>query len=124
MLIIPAVDIMRGKVVRLAQGDFSKVTVYDLTPVDFAKKWEAEGAKFLHIVDLDGAKSGKPANIEVIKDIVKAVAIPLEVGGGIRTIETIREYLEIGASRVVLSTKFLENPSFLYEKERRSLKRF
>lgn len=117
MIIIPAIDIMRGKVVRLEQGDFNKATTYDLSAVDFAKKWESQGAGFLHVVDLDGARTGEPKNTQIIKQIIKNVKIPVEVGGGIRTLNVIRDYLEMGVARVVLSTKFLENPSFLYEKD-------
>jgi phosphoribosylformimino-5-aminoimidazole carboxamide ribotide isomerase len=117
MLMIPAIDIIGGRVVRLERGDFNKVTNYKLSPAGFAQKWESEGAVFLHVVDLDGAKEGVPKNLETIQQVVKSVRIPVEVGGGIRTVEAIRNYLEIGVQRVVLSTRFLENPSFLYEKD-------
>ena len=86
MLIIPAIDIMGGKVVRLKRGDFQEVTTYDLSPLAYAEKWEAEGARFIHVVDLDGAKSGEPKNFEVIRDLKKATHVTLEVGGGVRSV--------------------------------------
>jgi phosphoribosylformimino-5-aminoimidazole carboxamide ribotide isomerase len=117
MLIIPAIDIMGGKVVRLMQGDFQKVTLYDLSPLVYAEKWVSEGARFIHVVDLDGAKSGEPKNLEVIRDLKKATNVALEVGGGIRSADTIKRYLKMGIERVVLSTKIIEDASFLLSRE-------
>ena len=115
MLIIPAIDIKSGKCVRLFQGRMDKETVYSDDPVSVAKRWEDEGAEFLHIVDLDGAVSGVPKNKEIIESIIKSVKIPLEVGGGIRNIETIKEYFSIGAKKVVIGTVAWENPILISE---------
>src|SRR3989338_219840 len=115
MLIIPAIDIKSGKCVRLFQGRMDKETVYSDDPVSVAKRWEDEGAEFLHIVDLDGAVSGVPKNKEIIGNIIKSVKIPLEVGGGIRNIETIKEYFSIGAKKVVIGTVAWENPILISE---------
>lgn len=117
MLIIPAIDIMGGKVVRLKRGDFQEVTTYDLSPLAYAEKWEAEGARFIHVVDLDGAKSGEPKNFEVIRDLKKATHVTLEVGGGVRSVAALKKYLESGIERVVLSTKIIEDASFLLSRD-------
>ncbi|PIQ88398.1 MAG: 1-(5-phosphoribosyl)-5-[(5-phosphoribosylamino)methylideneamino]imidazole-4-carboxamide isomerase [Candidatus Omnitrophica bacterium CG11_big_fil_rev_8_21_14_0_20_42_13] len=113
MLIIPAVDIKDGKAVRLWQGDFNKVTEYSDKPHDAALRWQEEGAEFLHVVDLDGAFSGKLANFECIRQIAENINIPFEVGGGVRDKETIGRLLDLGAMRVVLGTKALENREFI-----------
>lgn len=104
MLIIPAIDIRNGKCVRLQQGDYNQEKVYADNPVEMAKHWEQLGAQFLHIVDLDGAKEGQPTNFALIKNIVEAVSIPIEVGGGIRNQETIERYLESGVNRLIIGT--------------------
>ena len=117
MLIIPAIDIMGGKVVRLKRGDFQEVTTYDLSPLAYAEKWEAEGARFIHVVDLDGAKSGEPKNFEVIRDLKKATHVTLEVGGGVRSVAALKKYLESGIERVVLSTKIIEDATFLLSRD-------
>ncbi|MGE5279962.1 MAG: HisA/HisF-related TIM barrel protein [Deltaproteobacteria bacterium] len=117
MMIIPAIDIMKGQVVRLARGKFEKATVYERSPVDYARQWVQEGAELIHVVDLDGARDGEPRNQAVIQQLVREVKVPLEVGGGIRTLETIRAYLETGVARVVLSTKIIEDASFLLSRE-------
>jgi len=117
MLIIPAIDIMQGKVVRLEKGDFSRVSVYDLSPVEYAKKWEGEGAQFIHVVDLDGAKLGEPKNFDTIREIIKNVKVKVEVGGGIRSVDAIKKYLLIGVDRIVLSTKVIEDTAFLLNAE-------
>ncbi len=117
MLIIPAIDIMKGQVVRLARGKFDQVMVYDQTPLEYARQWAGEGAAFIHVVDLDGAREGVPKNLEVIQQIARQVSVKIEVGGGIRLVETIRGYLEAGVERVVLSTKILEDASFLLSRE-------
>lgn len=113
MVIIPAVDIRGGKVVRLSEGDFGRETVYGDDPVKTAEKWEQEGAQFLHIVDLDGARKGEPVNFEVVSSILKNVSIPVEVGGGIRSRETMRDYVEMGATRVILGTEACSSPGFM-----------
>ena len=113
MLIIPAIDILGGKCVRLLRGDFENSTVYSDDPVSVARDWERQGAPMLHVVDLDGAKSGKPANFELILKIVRAVGIPIEVGGGVRDLATLQKYLDSGARRVVLGTGAVNDEDFL-----------
>jgi phosphoribosylformimino-5-aminoimidazole carboxamide ribotide isomerase len=117
MLIVPAIDIMKGQVVRLARGKFSEATVYEQTPLEYAQRWVAEGATLIHIVDLDGAREGIPKNLEAILPLVRQISAKVEVGGGIRSLATIRRYLEAGVERVVLSTKILEDASFLLSRE-------
>ncbi len=113
MLFIPAIDLRRGKVVRLFQGDYSKTKVYGENPLDYAFFFEKEGAKRLHIVDLDGAKEGRPVHKNLIKTIAEKIKIPLQVGGGIRDEESISFYLERGISQVILGTKALLSKNFL-----------
>ncbi|MFH0839137.1 MAG: 1-(5-phosphoribosyl)-5-[(5-phosphoribosylamino)methylideneamino]imidazole-4-carboxamide isomerase [Candidatus Omnitrophota bacterium] len=115
MIIIPAIDIMNGRVVRLRQGDFTKVKKYPNNPLEYAKKWQRQGAELLHIVDLDGARTGEPKNFSVIKDIIDTVNIPVEVGGGIRSGRLIADFLDIGASYVIVGTKALIEKHFLKE---------
>jgi len=113
MILIPAIDLKGGKVVRLFQGDFSKEKVYGDDPLTYAKHFEKVGAKRLHIVDLDGAKDGKPVHKDLILSLVKEISIPVQVGGGIRTEEDVSSYLERGVSQVILGTKAVEDLSFL-----------
>lgn len=113
--IIPAIDILDGKCVRLTQGDFETKEEFSNDPIEIAKKWEAEGAQRIHVVDLNGAKAGNPVNKEIISKIVKSVGSKIQVGGGIRTLETIKEYVDIGAGYVVLGTKIFQDKSFLDE---------
>lgn len=113
MLVIPAIDIINGKCVRLTQGNFDKSTIYSGNPVEVAKNFEKQGAKFLHIVDLDGAKSGFPVNSNTIFAIAKSVNIPLQVGGGIRSYNQAKKYLENGVKKIVLSTVAIEDPQLL-----------
>lgn len=115
MLIIPAIDIIEGQVVRLEQGDFAKKKVYGLSPLEFAKKWASQGAEWVHVVDLDGAKFGALTNFDAIKTIASESGIKVQAGGGIRTANSLKAYMEAGVSRVVLSTKVLENLDFLNE---------
>jgi len=115
MEVIPAIDIRNGKCVRLYQGDYARETVYSEDPVQVALKWASEGAPRLHLVDLDGAMKGGPVNIDLIADIVRSVEVPVQVGGGIRTRETVARLLSLGVQRVVLGTAALENPSFVGE---------
>ncbi|MDD5292497.1 MAG: HisA/HisF-related TIM barrel protein [Candidatus Omnitrophica bacterium] len=120
MKIIPAVDILGGKVVRLLKGSFQEKKEYSEDPVSMAKYWQEQGAEYLHIVDLDGARSGEPENQAVIKKIIESVKIPVEVGGGIRTIEDIDYYIKSGANRVVLGTAVINDLSFLDKEEIKS----
>ncbi len=113
MLVIPAVDLKDGRCVRLRQGDMRQETIYSDDPPAMALHWERLGARLLHIVDLNGAIDGRPQNVSQIESILKAVSIPVQIGGGIRAMETIRRYLSQGASRVVLGTAVLENPTLL-----------
>lgn len=115
MLIIPAIDIRGGQVVRLAQGDFAQETIYYDDPVKVAKKWEGEGARLLHIVDLDGAREGEPVNLELVGKIAREVAIPIEMGGGIRELETVKEVLTKGVRRVILGTQACSAPALVEE---------
>lgn len=113
MIIIPAIDIIGGKVVRLEKGDFNKEKVYSTDPLEIAKNWEEKGAELLHIVDLDGAREGKIKNVAVITNIMKNIKVPCEVGGGIRHRADIDYFLKNGAARVVLGTKAFEDPDYL-----------
>lgn len=109
MLILPAIDLKDGKVVRLQQGRADAVTVYSDDPVAVARRWQYEGASYLHLVDLDGAFSGTPKNFDMIKQILAALQIGAEVGGGLRTAEDIRRLLNAGAARCVVGTKACES---------------
>ncbi len=109
MIIIPAVDILDSKCVRLTKGNYKDKKNYKLTPVEAALNWQSQGAKRLHVVDLDGAKSGNPENFDIINDIVKSVNIPVEIGGGIRDDETIENYFNAGASYVILGSILFKN---------------
>ncbi len=113
MIIFPAIDLRGGKCVRLIQGDFDKETVYSDDPKATALKWQAAGAKFLHVVDLDGARAGEPKNLDAIKNILDAVEIPIEVGGGIRTLEDAERLLSLGVRRVILGSVAVENPALV-----------
>ena len=115
MVIFPAIDIRDGKCVRLFKGDFAQETVYGDKPDEMALKWQALGGEFLHLVDLDGARAKKPVNLEVIKKIVAAVKIPVELGGGIRTMENIDEVLSLGVRRVILGSVAVQNPALVKE---------
>lgn len=111
--IIPAIDLMRGKCVRLYKGSYEQKTEYSVTPQNQAEIFEQEGADVLHIVDLDGAKVGRPINISVVKKIRERISIPIEVGGGIRSVETAEKFFAVGANRVILGTAAVENPKLL-----------
>ena len=115
MIIFPAIDILKGKCVRLIQGDYNREKVYGDSPADMAKQWEAKRAEFIHVVDLDGAKSGKSINEQIIIDIAKAVDVPVQVGGGIRSMETVKTYLDNGVNRVIVGTAAIEDKQFLQE---------
>ena len=109
MVIIPAIDIKDGKCVRLAQGDFDRVTTYADNPVDVALTWMQKGAELIHVVDLDGSVAGLPRNANIILEIARKVVVPIQVGGGIRDMETIEFYLNNGVSSVILGTAALQN---------------
>ena len=113
MKIFPAIDLRDGKAVRLYQGDYDQMTVYSDSPVEVAKSFKAKGADCLHLVDLDGAKDGRLVNFDTIKEIVEEVDLYVEVGGGIRDEERIRQYLELGVGRVILGTIAVKDPEFL-----------
>jgi len=113
MIIFPAIDIKDGSVVRLLQGEFNSVTEYSKDPLTIAEQWRDQGAQWLHIVDLDGAKTGQPKNIDIILEIAKTIKIPIQMGGGVRKIETIEKLLSNGISRVILGTKGVEDIQFL-----------
>lgn len=113
MQIIPAIDIKNGRCVRLTQGRPDTAVVYNEDPVKAAIHWQDEGAKYLHIVDLDGAFCGEIVNFEVVKKILSTIKIPAEVGGGIRTLDNIKKYIDIGVDRVVLGTQVVLSSEFL-----------
>ncbi|MFZ4508398.1 MAG: 1-(5-phosphoribosyl)-5-[(5-phosphoribosylamino)methylideneamino]imidazole-4-carboxamide isomerase [Fimbriimonas sp.] len=110
MLILPAIDIRGGQCVRLLHGDYAAETVYSLDPAEVALGFEQEGAEWIHVVDLDGAKSGVSENLDVIRQIVRTVSVPIEVGGGVRTLEQARVLLDVGVTRVVLGTALARDP--------------
>ncbi len=112
MQIWPAIDLRDGKCVRLEQGDFDRETVFGDDPVEMARKWVAQGAQCLHLVDLDGARDGRPSNHDVIGRIVSAVQVPCQLGGGIRDEATIRALLNAGVDRLVIGTKALREPDW------------
>ena len=113
MIIIPAIDIKNGQCVRLAQGDFNRVTVYAENPLDMARLWAEKGAQRVHVVDLDGSVAGLPKNAGIVVDIAKSLSLPVQVGGGIRNMETIRYYLDNGVSAVILGTAAIQDEAFV-----------
>lgn len=113
MILYPAIDVRGGKAVRLLQGDYERETTYDADPADAARRWADEGAEFLHVVDLDGAKAGAPQNLEAIERIAAAVECPIQVGGGLRDHNSVESVLDAGAERVVIGTAALRDPDFL-----------
>ena len=113
MNIFPAIDLFNGKAVRLLKGDYQKMTVYSENPLEVAKDFENSGAEFLHIVDLEGAKTGDTPNIGTIEKIVKNTSLFTEIGGGIRTLETVEKYVNIGVKRVILGTAAVNDEEFL-----------
>lgn len=113
MVIFPAIDIRGGKCVRLFKGDFSQETVFSDKPEAMAVKWQSQGGKFLHLVDLDGAVARKPQNLGVVQRIIDSVDIPVELGGGIRTMENIDEVLSLGVQRVILGSVAVQNPQLV-----------
>jgi phosphoribosylformimino-5-aminoimidazole carboxamide ribotide isomerase len=115
MILLPAVDIRDGRAVRLRQGDFAEETVYADDPLEAARSFVEAGARFLHVVDLDGAREGEPVNLDHVKRIAAEVDVPVELGGGLRSIASIRRALGAGAARVVLGTAAFTDPELLHE---------
>ena len=113
MLILPAIDLRNGKCVNLVQGRAEDETVFSDDPVGMAERWEAEGAEYLHLVDLDGAFEGSSANLHIVKKIVEAVNIPVQLGGGIRTMERLDAVLALGVARAILGTAALKDPELV-----------
>lgn len=113
MNVIPAIDIRKGRCVRLVQGDLRDETVYSQEPVSVAKLWKLKGAKRLHVIDLDGAFSGRLANLDYVKDIIKATDLKVQVGGGIRDLKTIEKVLNIGVDFVILGTSVVQDKEFV-----------
>lgn len=113
MLIIPAIDLRDGRCVRLVQGAKGTETIYSDEPVEMARRWEELGAQYLHVVDLDGAFTGSPQNLDIIGEMVRNVNIPLQLGGGIRTYETVEEILSLGVRRVILGTAAISSPDLV-----------
>ncbi|HEY2161822.1 MAG TPA: 1-(5-phosphoribosyl)-5-[(5-phosphoribosylamino)methylideneamino]imidazole-4-carboxamide isomerase [Solirubrobacteraceae bacterium] len=115
MILLPAIDILDGKAVRLAKGSFEDRTVYDADPLDAARRWVDAGGRALHVVDLDGARSGAPMNLDHVRRIADSVDVPVQVGGGLRTIDAVRNAIGAGASRVVLGTAAYRDVDLLDE---------
>jgi phosphoribosylformimino-5-aminoimidazole carboxamide ribotide isomerase len=115
LVIIPAIDIKDGKCVRLAQGDFDRVTIYADNPLDMALAWVQKGAEVIHIVDLDGSVAGLPRNANIILEIAKKINIPIQVGGGIRDMNTIEFYLNNGVSSIILGTAALQDEKLVHD---------
>jgi len=113
LILYPAIDIYEGRAVRLVQGDFAQNTVYDDSPLEAARAWVRAGARFLHIVDLDGAKGGTPRNLHHIEEIASELQVPVQSGGGLRTLAAVRDALRAGAERVILGTAAFTDVDFL-----------
>ena len=113
MEVIPAIDLIDGRCVRLYQGDYLRETVYSDDPVEVALRWERLGARRIHVVDLDGARAGSPQNLDVISRIADAVRLPVQMGGGVRTIDSIREVIDSGVDRVMLGTVAVRDPAIV-----------
>ena len=115
MNILPAIDLINGNAVRLLKGDYNKMTVYNNNPINVAKSFEDSGAEFIHIVDLDAAKDGVVHNFKIVKDIIDNTDLKVEIGGGIRSAETVQQYIDAGVFRVILGTIAVKNPAFVKE---------
>lgn len=113
MNIFPAIDLFDGKAVRLFKGDYEKMTVYSENPIEIARDFEQKGAKYIHMVDLEGAKDGSTPNLNIVKQIANETSLFVEIGGGIRNIETVKTYLENGVDRVILGTAAVNDEEFL-----------
>ena len=118
MLLIPAIDLKEGRCVRLIQGNMDQATVFNDDPADQAKQFEKQGFEWLHIVDLDGAFAGKPINADAVRAITKEIKIPIQLGGGIRTMKTVENWLEHGITRVIIGTAAVKDPAFVREAAR------
>lgn len=115
MQLYPAIDMKGGKCVRLTQGLFDNVKIYSDTPADMAKLWVSQGATFLHLVDLDGALAGHSVNEDAIREIAKSVNVPIQLGGGIRSAETVKHMLDLGITRCIIGTRAVQQPEFIRE---------
>jgi len=115
MYLLPAIDLKEGRCVRLKQGDMAQSTVFNDSPLNQAKEFARQGVEWIHVVDLDGAFAGKPINVSAVEEILKAVKVKIELGGGIRSLDTIRAWLEKGVARVILGTVALRNPELVKE---------
>ena len=113
MLILPAIDLRNGKCVNLVQGRVKDETIFSDQPIEMAKRWEAEGAEYLHLVDLDGAFQGTSANLQIVREIVETIQIPVQLGGGIRTLAWLDRILAVGVARAILGTAALKNPGLV-----------
>lgn len=113
MNIFPAIDLYDKKAVRLYKGDYAQMTVYSENPVGVAKTFEEQGAKYIHVVDLEGAKIGEPAHLDIVKSIAETTNLFIEIGGGIRSMETVEKYLSVGANRIILGTAAVTDEDFL-----------
>ncbi len=113
MKIFPAIDLYGGKAVRLYKGDYAQMTVYSENPIEVARDFEAAGAEWIHMVDLEGARDGTTPNLSVVADIAKNTSLKVEIGGGIRSMETVKAYVDAGVSRVILGTAAVKDPDFL-----------
>lgn len=113
MILFPAIDIRDGKCVRLIQGDYAQEIIYNDSPTNMAQEWQNQGAEYIHVVDLDGAKTGNSANKKAIEAIAKAVSIPVQVGGGIRNMDIVDSHIENGVARVIIGTAAIQDPEFL-----------
>jgi phosphoribosylformimino-5-aminoimidazole carboxamide ribotide isomerase len=113
MIVIPAIDLRGGKCVRLAQGDYARETVFGDDPVAMAERWQSEGAEWLHVVDLDGARAGRPVELATVAEIARRLAIPVELGGGLRTLDDVAAAFDAGVERVILGTVAVEAPDVL-----------
>ena len=115
MKLFPAIDLYDGKAVRLFKGDYEQMTIYSENPIEIARDFEAKGANYIHLVDLEGAKDGTTPNLQIVKQIANETSLFTEIGGGIRSMDTVKTYLENGADRVILGTAAVNNPDFLKE---------
>lgn len=115
MIVFPAIDLYEGKAVRLQRGDYNKMTVYSNCPSELGKKFAECGAEYIHTVDLEGAKNGTTPNLSVVAEIASASGLPVQIGGGIRNMETVEKYLSAGVARVIIGTAAVTDPEFLCE---------
>lgn len=113
MHLFPAIDLVGGKAVRLVCGDYNQMTVYDSNPIRVAKKFAVDGAKYLHVVDLEGARDGNTPNLETVRRLIQESGLFVEIGGGIRSLETVKAYVNAGASRIIIGTAAVTDPQFL-----------